>query len=286
MKKNCLIFSIVIVLVAILVLGAYWIKGKNYKAKNPIATIQIEGYETPVKIELDPASAPNAVANFIKLANSGFYTDYEMTIGTNQISSNVTIDNMAKVSRINGQTDNDYVYGIKGDFIANGIKDNYIRNEKGVITMMRQDYSYFGYTEEGYNSANCNFAILTDDISNYNGYYAAFGKVVEGMDVIDQISSSRVDESTDENNTDENADNKTTTTSENKEGTTDENSEKEKEKENEESKVNTIKIKSITVDTFGADYGNPEIVNYEENYKKVQEIYNQYFNGSSSTVNE
>ncbi len=282
MKKNCLIFSIVIVLVAILVLGAYWIKGKTYKAKNPIATIQIEGYETPVKIELDPASAPNAVANFIKLANSGFYTDYEMTIGTNQISSNVTIDNMAKVSRINGQTDNDYVYGIKGDFIANGSKDNYIRNEKGVITMMRQDYSYFGYKEEGYNSANCNFAILTDDISNYNGYYAAFGKVVEGMDVIDQISSSRVDESTDENNTDENADNKTTTTSENKEGTTDENSEK----ENEESKVNTIKIKSITVDTFGADYGNPEIVNYEENYKKVQEIYNQYFNGSSSTVNE
>ncbi len=282
MKKNCLIFSIVIVLVAILVLGAYWIKGKTYKAKNPIATIQIEGYETPVKIELDPASAPNAVANFIKLANSGFYTDYEMTIGTNQISSNVTIDNMAKVSRINGQTDNDYVYGIKGDFIANGSKDNYIRNEKGVITMMRQDYSYFGYTEEGYNSANCNFAILTDDISNYNGYYAAFGKVVEGMDVIDQISSSRVDESTDENSTDENADNETTTTSENKEGTTDENSEK----ENEESKVNTIKIKSITVDTFGADYGNPEIVNYEENYKKVQEIYNQYFNGSSSTVNE
>lgn len=283
MKKNCLIFSIVIVLVAILVLGAYWIKGKTYKAKNPIATIQIEGYETPVKIELDPASAPNAVANFIKLANSGFYTDYEMTIGTNQISSNVTIDNMAKVSRINGQTDNDYVYGIKGDFIANGSKDNYIRNEKGVITMMRQDYSYFGYTEEGYNSANCNFAILTDDISNYNGYYAAFGKVVEGMDVIDKISSSRVDESTDENNTNENTDNKTTTTSENKEeGTTDENSEK----ENEESKVNTIKIKSITVDTFGADYGNPEIVNYEENYKKVQKIYNQYFNGSSSTVNE
>ena len=279
MKKNCLIFSIVIVLVAILVLGAYWIKGKTYKAKNPIATIQIEGYETPVKIELDPASAPNAVANFIKLANSGFYTDYEMTIGTNQISSNVTIDNMAKVSRINGQTDNDYVYGIKGDFIANGSKDNYIRNEKGVITMMRQDYSYFGYTEEGYNSANCNFAILTDDISNYNGYYAAFGKVVEGMDVIDQISSSRVDE----NSTNENTDNKTTTTSENKEeGTTDENSEK----ENEESKVNTIKIKSITVDTFGADYGNPEIVNYEENYKKVQKIYNQYFNGSSSTVNE
>lgn len=279
MKKNCLIFSIVIVLVAILVLGAYWIKGKTYKAKNPIATIQIEGYETPVKIELDPASAPNAVANFIKLANSGFYTDYEMTIGTNQISSNVTIDNMAKVSRINGQTDNDYVYGIKGDFIANGSKDNYIRNEKGVITMMRQDYSYFGYTEEGYNSANCNFAILTDDISNYNGYYAAFGKVVEGMDVIDQISSSRVDE----NSTNENTDNETTTTSENKEeGTTDENSEK----ENEESKVNTIKIKSITVDTFGADYGNPEIVNYEENYKKVQKIYNQYFNGSSSTVNE
>ena len=164
---------------------------------------------------------------------------------------------MAKLSQIMEYPQSDYTYGIKGDIIKNGVK-NYIRHEKGVITMLRNDYSFFGLTEEGYNSANCNFALLTEDISDYNGNYAAFGKVVEGMDVLEQIAASRVEDTTDTTAVEE-----TEETSENK---------------------NTIVIKSITVATFGVDYGMPEYVNYEANYEKVNQMYSQYFGGSTSTV--
>lgn len=252
MKKVFLTIGIAIVAIAIIITGVLFIKGKTYKVQNPVATIQIEGYEKPIKIELDPQSAPNAVANFIKLANSGFYTNFKMSIEENRILGNESMQ-MARLSNIMEYPQNDYVYGIKGDFIANGYDKNLIKHKKGVITMERDDYSYFGYKEEGYNSANCNFCILTQDIDNYNGYYAGFGKVVEGMDVLEAIAATRVDVSEDE-----------------------------KDDTKKDDSVNTITIASITVDTFGVDYGVPEVVNYEENMEKVNKIYNQYFGGNSS----
>lgn len=252
MKKVFLTIGIAIVAIAIIITGVLFIKGKTYKVQNPVATIQIEGYEKPIKIELDPQSAPNAVANFIKLANSGFYTNFKMSIEENRILGNESMQ-MARLSNIMEYPQNDYVYGIKGDFVANGYDKNLIKHKKGVITMERDDYSYFGYKEEGYNSANCNFCILTQDIDNYNGYYAGFGKVVEGMDVLEAIAATRVDVSEDE-----------------------------KDDTKKDDSVNTITIASITVDTFGVDYGVPEVVNYEENMKKVNKIYNQYFGGNSS----
>lgn len=255
MKKVFLTIGIAIVSIAIIITGVLFIKGKTYKVQNPIATIQIEGYEKSIKIELDPQSAPNAVANFIKLANSGFYTNFKMSIEENRLLGDESMQ-MAKLSNIMEYPQNDYVYGIKGDFIANGYDTNLIKHKKGVITMERDDYSYFGYKEEGYNSANCNFCILTQDIDNYNGYYAGFGNVVEGMDVLDAIAATRVEVS--EDNKDSNDETK-----------------------NDDS-VNTITIASITVDTFGVDYGVPEVVNYEENIEKVNKIYNQYFGGSSN----
>jgi peptidyl-prolyl cis-trans isomerase B (cyclophilin B) len=254
MKKNLLKIGIGVVAIAIVVLLVNLTIGNTKKVKNPVATIVIEGYENPIKIEFDPKSAPNAVANFVKLANSGFYTDYEMTINDGKIVGTQSDDKMAKLSVIKENPQNDYNYGIKGDFLKNGVK-NYIRHEKGVITMLRNDYTYFGLAEEGYNSANSAFALLTKDASDYNGYYAAFGKVVEGMDVLDQIAESRVDESA---NTEE------TTKSE------------------DDTNKNKIVIKSITVDTFGVDYGMPEYVNYDENYQKVEQMYSKYF-GRSST---
>lgn len=260
MKKNLLKIGIAVVAIAIVVLLVTLIIGKTKKVKNPVATIVIEGYENPIKIELDPKSAPNAVANFVKLANSGFYTDYEMTINEDKLVGNQSNDKMAKLSVIKENPEKDFNYGIKGDFVKNGI-DNYIRHEKGVITMLRNDYSYFGLTEEGYNSANSTFALLTKDASDFNGYYAAFGKVIEGMDVLDKIAESRVDENS---NNDEVAD------AENTEET--------------DSNKNKIVIKSITVDTFGIDYGMPEYVNYDENYEKVNQMYSQYFGGSSNVV--
>lgn len=252
MKKVFLTIGIAIVAIAIIITGVLFIKGKTYKVQNPVATIQIEGYEKPIKIELDPQSAPNAVANFIKLANNGFYTNFKMSIEENRILGNESMQ-MARLSNIMEYPQNDYVYGIKGDFIANEYDKNLIKHKKGVITMERDDYSYFGYKEEGYNSANCNFCILTQDIDNYNGYYAGFGKVVEGMDVLEAIAATRVDVSEDE-----------------------------KDDTKKDDSVNTITIASITVDTFGVDYGVPEVVNYEENMEKVNKIYNQYFGGNSS----
>lgn len=252
MKKVFLTIGIAIVAIAIIITGVLFIKGKTYKVQNPVATIQIEEYEKPIKIELDPQSAPNAVANFIKLANNGFYKNFKMSIEENRILGNESMQ-MARLSNIMEYPQNDYVYGIKGDFVANGYDKNLIKHKKGVITMERDDYSYFGYKEEGYNSANCNFCILTQDIDNYNGYYAGFGKVIEGMDVLEAIAATRVDVSEDE-----------------------------KDDTKKDDSVNTITIASITVDTFGVDYGVPEVVNYEENMEKVNKIYNQYFGGNSS----
>ena len=259
MKKILLSLGIIIVAVAIVAVGVLLIKGKTYKAQNPVATIQIEGYEKPVKVELDPQSAPNAVANFVKLVNNGFYTDFKMTIGEDSILGNEKMQ-MAKLSNITENPQKDYVYGIKGDFVRNGF-DNLLKHKKGVITMERDDYSYFGYTEEGYNSANCNFAILTKDKDAYNGNYAAFGKVIEGMDVIDAIAATRVETANEnDNNSTEQADENDT--------------------------QNVIIIKSITVDTFGIDYGMPETVNYEETIEKVNQIYSQYFGGNQTAIGE
>ena len=127
MKKVFLTIGIAIVSIAIIITGVLFIKGKTYKVQNPIATIQIEGYEKSIKIELDPQSAPNAVANFIKLANSGFYTNFKMSIEENRLLGDESMQ-MAKLSNIMEYPQNDYVYGIKGDFIANGYDTNLIKH--------------------------------------------------------------------------------------------------------------------------------------------------------------
>ena len=83
-------------------------------------------------------------------------------------------------------------------------------------------------------------------MSNLNGVYAAFGKVVEGTDVLDAIAATRVEESQDQANQEEQDD------------------------------KNKIVIKSITVDTFGVDYGMPEVFDIEDVRNKVNQIYQQY----------
>ena len=275
MKKTCLKLGIILVIIAIVIESILLVKARTYKVQNPIATIQIEGYDKSIKIELDPQSAPNAVANFVKLANSGFYTDFTMSIESNRILGDTSMQK-AKLSNIVDQPTQDYVYGIKGDFIANGV-DNLIKHKKGVITMERDDYSYFGYTEEGYNSANCNFCILTEDIENYDGQYASFGKVVDGMEVLDAIAASRTEVNSNDGSVDitdtETASNENSDENVNGEATG-----------NDESKENTIKIKSITVDTFGVDYGVPETVNYEANFEKVNEADSQIFGGNTTVT--
>lgn len=256
MKKNILIISIVAVLLGIVLVGISIIKSKTYKVQNPVATIQIEGYDNPIKIELDPNSAPNAVSNFIKLANNGFYTNYKLSIEENQLVADSSMEK-ATLSNIKEYPEKDYIYGIKADILSNGI-NNYIKHEKGVITMPNES---MGYYVDLINTANSQFAILTSDVDSYNEIYAPFGKVVEGMDVLDAIASSRV-EKNDENNAESDA---TTQVSEN-------------DKENkEEDNTNKIVIKSITVDTFGIDYGTPEVVNYTD---LMNQFYSRMYGGN------
>lgn len=80
-------------------------------------------------------------------------------------------------------------YNITGEFVANGYEDNNLKHEAGVISMARSDYSNWGYTEQGYNSAGCQFFITTEANSGLDGLYAAFGKVIEGMDIVEEISN-------------------------------------------------------------------------------------------------
>ena len=265
MKNVFLKIGIAIVTVAIIVVSFLLIKSKTYNVSNPIATIQIEGYDKPIKIELEPQSAPNAVANFIKLANGGFYNDYTMQIDTDKIVSNES-DKLAKMSNIGESPSEDYEYSIKADLFINGI-ENLIKNKKGVIGMTNY-YGAFANIEEGssagfseiYNTANNSFYILTEDADKYNGIYAAFGQVKEGTDVLNAISATRVEE---EETNEAIAEEELTSANE----VTDE--EGEDGTEEEEDMTNKIKIKTITVDTFGVDYGTPEVFNFQENLMQV-----------------
>ena len=260
MKKICTIIGIAIVSIAIIVIGVFMVMGRTYKVKNPVATIVIEGYDNPIKIELDPQAAPNAVANFIRLANNGFYTDYKMKIGEKMITSDDTM-NLATMSNIVEYPEKDYIYGIKGDFIANG-HENLIKHKKGVITMLIA-YQYFG--ADGFDTANSYFNILTQDYDEMNEYNAAFGTIIEGMDVLDKIAESRVESDT----------------TEDEEISTEETSE--------DTEENTITIKSITVDTFGIDYGVPETVDRTEYWETIDSYLGTNYSGTndlSTTITE
>ena len=258
MKNTVLKLGIVLVTITIVVLGVFLGMAKTQKVKNPMATIYFEGYDKPVKIELDPQSAPNAVANFIKLANNEFYNGYKMTIAENQLEADSSMEK-ATLSNIKEYPESDYEYGIKADLLSNGVK-NYIKHKKGVITMPNESY---GYYEDLINTANSQFYLLTADVDSYNEIYAPFGKVVEGMDVLDKIAESRVEETSEDTTTDGTTE---TTTTEQTEETGEE-----------ETPKNQIVIKSITVDTFGVDYGLPEYVNYTD---VMNSFYSRYYSGN------
>ena len=232
-KKIITIIAIILVIALIgwLCYGYYEKFAKE--VQNPIATMEIEGYGE-VKIELYPEFAPNTVANFIRLANSGFYDGltFHRTIPDFMIQGGDKEGNGSgspTLSDIKDDVAVDKEYSIKGEFVANGYNKNTIRHEEGVISMARGDYSAYGYVEEGYNSAGSQFFIMTKNTSTLNGLYAAFGKVIEGMDVIHNI--------------------------ENVEVVTRNSSEADADKP-----VNPPVIKSIRVETYGIDYGIPETI--------------------------
>lgn len=124
-----------------------------------------------VKLELYPDIAPITVANFVKLASDGFYdglTFHRIYPGF-----------MIQGGDPDGNGGGGSGENIKGEFKANGV-DNTLSHTRGVISMARS---------QSYDSASSQFFIMHEDSTFLDGQYAAFGKVVEGMDVIDSVAS-------------------------------------------------------------------------------------------------
>ena len=234
---------IVAVLTLIVFLGIQYYLKINYKAVNAIATIEVENYGT-MKVELYTEKAPNTVKNFIALANNGFYNGLTfhriiesfMIQGGDINGDGTGVPTLSSIDKnIEKDSEEDIEYNINGEFILNGFEENDLILKKGVIAMARGDYSqyasyYPSLVTEGYNSQGSQFFIMTtDDNVNLTGSYTGFGKVIEGLDVLEKIAATEIIKNEDENSTDE-----------------------------ESTPVNPPVIKSITVETFGQTYDLPE----------------------------
>ena len=141
--------------------------------ENPIVTMEIEDYGT-IKIELYPEYAPNTVANFVNLIESGFY-------------DGLTFHRLVPGFVLQGgDPDGDGTggpgYTIDGEFKANGYSKNTLSHDKGVISMARS---------MDYDSAGSQFFIVLDDSakSSLDNLYAGFGRVTEGMEILEEIET-------------------------------------------------------------------------------------------------
>ena len=138
--------------------------------KTVMVEMEIQDFGT-VKLELYPDIAPITVANFVKLANEGFYDGLTF----HRIYPGFMIQGGdPKGNGTGGSSET-----IKGEFSANGV-DNTISHKRGVISMARS---------QSYDSASSQFFIMHADSTFLDGQYAAFGKVTEGMDVIDAVAA-------------------------------------------------------------------------------------------------
>lgn len=137
-----------------------------------IAEIEMENGGT-IKLELYHNIAPISVENFVKLANGKFYDGL--------IFHRVIAGFMIQGGDPNGIGTGGPGYTIKGEFALNGVQNN-ISHKRGVISMARS---------MNYNSAGSQFFICHADSTFLDGQYAAFGKAIEGMDVVDRIAAVR-----------------------------------------------------------------------------------------------
>ena len=238
-----------IVLIGGIAFGYY--KKATMEVKNPIVTMEVENFGT-IKMELYPDQAPETAANFVTLANRGFYNGTkfhriikDFMIQTGSKDGDGTTD--AKLSDLKDDGE-DEAYAIKGEFIANGV-NNKIKFEEGVVGMARADYTQYSsdLKEESYNSGCSQFFIMTEENTGLNGLYTPFGKVIEGMDVVHKIAEVEVTVATDSDTT----------------GNTEEST-----------PVEDVNVTSVTVDTQGVDYGLPETL---EPFDYMTWFYQNYY---------
>ena len=184
MKKNNkaakIIAGIVILLVVLVaaVIIAFTVRGKKVSTGSTTETIdaagkhhveiQVKNYGT-IKAELDGDTAPITVANFLKLAQSGFYDGLTF----HRIIDGFMIQGGDPKGNGTGGSDET----IKGEFSQNGVENN-ISHVRGTISMARS---------QDMDSASSQFFIVQSDSTFLDGQYAGFGTVTEGMDIVDQI---------------------------------------------------------------------------------------------------
>ena len=170
-------------------------------AQNPIVTITMEDGGV-MKAELYPEIAPNTVNNYISLIKKGYYDGL--------IFHRVINGFMLQGGDPTGTGMGGPGYSIKGEFASNGFKND-LKHTPGVLSMARSMMP---------NSAGSQFFIMHKTSPHLDGDYAAFGKVIEGMEVVNAIAETKTDYS--------------------------------------DRPVNDQKIKTMTVDTFGVDYPEPQ----------------------------
>ena len=169
--------------------------------QNPIVTFEMQDGKI-IKAELYPEIAPESVNNFISLIESGFY---------NGLTFHRVIYNfMIQGGCPNGNGMGGPGYRIKGEFLQNGFVNN-LKHTRGVLSMARSSMP---------NSAGSQFFIMHKDAPHLDGAYAAFGKVIEGIEVVDEIAECDTDFS--------------------------------------DKPLDPQIMKSVTVETFGQDYPQPE----------------------------
>jgi len=151
----------------------------HYDMQNPIVTLILEDNQKII-IELYPEFAPNTVNNFISLIEDGYYDGLIF----HRIVQDYIIQSGDPLKNNYGTPG----YTIKGEFKSNGFK-NSLRHTKGIVSMARGPK---------YDSAGSQFFITVEDAEMLNGSYAAFGKVIEGLDIVEAIGNLNQDDDKEE----------------------------------------------------------------------------------------
>ena len=168
---------------------------------NPIVTIEMENGGI-IRAELYPEIAPNTVNNFISLIKSGYYNG----IGFHRVIPGFMIQGGCPLGNGTGGPG----YSIMGEFTGNGFK-NELKHDRGVLSMARTMMP---------DSAGSQFFIMHDEAPHLDNQYAGFGKVIEGIEIVDQIAACKTNVS--------------------------------------DKPVEPQTMKTVTVETFGEEYPEPE----------------------------
>ncbi len=176
----CLLLSV------LLLLSAGTFSGCKVKYENPVLTLNfgggVSGYEGTVVIELYPDKAPNTVRNIIYLVQQKYLDGLRVNMAVAgsfiEIADGIGLQTLAETGAAPD-------YSIKGEFPANGYDENDLQFEKGSVAMSR-------YEKSDYDSASDSFFITLGEFPDAQGEYAIFGKVISGMEVIEEISNMKV----------------------------------------------------------------------------------------------